>query len=123
MRFLKKLPGSRREPPGLERDIMARMPMFVAAGTAIPAFCYLMAPLFPAAETGTEKYLIGIGIYAIASVLTVWTAAFTVTVGCLIVMVMKGPAYVADPYPLSDAEEPRQRPARNTGERTHHRRP
>jgi hypothetical protein len=35
-----------------------------------------------------------------------WTAVFTVAVGCAIVWIMKGPAYVADPYPLSDSEQP-----------------
>ena len=108
MKFLQKLPGSRREPPGLERDILAKLPIVLAAGTAIPLFCYLIAPLFPVAGLNSEKYLTGVGIYAIAAVLTLWTAVFTVAIGCLIVMIMKGPAYVADRYPLSDAEEPRR---------------
>jgi len=111
MKLLQKLPGSRREPPGLERLIMAKLPIYVAAGTAIPLMCYLIAPLFTASEGGAEKYLTGVAIYAIATVVTVWTAAFTVAIGCLIVMVMKGPAYVADQYPLSDAEQPRRHPA------------
>ena len=116
MRFLQKLPGSRREPPGLERLIMAKLPIFLAAGTAIPIFCYLIAPLFPEAGIGSEKYLTGIAIYAVATVLTVWTAAFTVAIGCLIVMIMKGPAYVADRYPLIDAEEPRRKAEKTSGE-------
>ena len=28
-----------------------------------------------------------------------WTLLFTLAIGCVIVMLMKGPAYVADPYP------------------------
>ena len=115
MKFLQKLPGSRREPPGLEREIMVKLPIFLAAGTAIPVLCYLIAPLFPESALNPEKYLIGVGIYTKAAVLTVWTAAFTVAIGCLIVMIMKGPAYVADPYPLSDAEEPRRKAAKISG--------
>jgi hypothetical protein len=110
MRFLQKLPGSRREPAGLERAIMARLPMLVAAGTAIPILCYLIAPLLPPADIDASQHLTIVGIYAIAVVLTVWTAAFTVAIGCLIVMIMKGPAYVADRYDLSDADQPRQTP-------------
>ena len=64
----------------------------------------MIAPLFPGAESTSEKYLTGVGIYAVATVVTVWTAAFTVAIGCLIVMIMKGPAYVADRYPLIDSE-------------------
>ena len=112
MNFLQKLPDSRREPPGLERDILAKLPLLVAAGTAIPAICYLIAPLFVADGSHPEKYLTGVAIYAIAAVLTVWTAAFTVAIGCVVVMIMKGPAYVADRYELSDAEEPRQQMVR-----------
>ena len=114
MKFLQKLPGSRREPPGLERRIMSELPMLLAAGTAIPLFCYLLAPLFPAEATSAEKHLTNVGIYAIAAVLTAWTAAFTVAIGCLVVMVMKGPAYVADKYPLSDADEPRRKSLRDS---------
>jgi hypothetical protein len=35
-----------------------------------------------------------------------WTIVFTVVLGCLIVMIAKGPAYVADAYPLPDADAP-----------------
>ena len=42
--------------------------------------------------------------------ITAWTAVFTIAIGCTIVMLMKGPAYVADRYPLSDADEPRRDP-------------
>jgi hypothetical protein len=35
-----------------------------------------------------------------------WTLVFTVAIGCVIVVLMKGPAYVADAYPL-----PRRDPA------------
>jgi len=111
MQIFQKLPGSRREPPGLERRIMAKLPLFLAAGTAIPLLCYLIADLFPPSDLTAENYVTGVGIAAIAATLTAWTAAFTIAIGCLIVMIMKGPAYVADRYPLIDAEEPRQTPA------------
>jgi len=90
---------------------MAKLPLFLTAATAIPLFCYLIADLFPPPDISAEKYVTGVGIAAIAAALTAWTAAFTTAIGCLIVMVMKGPAYVADRYPLIDAEEPRQTPA------------
>jgi hypothetical protein len=31
-----------------------------------------------------------------------WTLVLTVAIGCVIVMLMKGPAYVADAYPMQD---------------------
>lgn len=110
MRYLQKLPNSRRSPPGLERKIWRRLPAALLAGTAIPAFAYLYAVYFPAPALGEtiEKYLIGVEIAAVATVVTAWTAVFTVAIGCVVVMLMKGPAYVADRYPLSDADQPRR---------------
>ena len=41
--------------------------------------------------------------YAMFGVVTLhWTLVLTVALGCFIVRVMKGPAYVADTYPLPD---------------------
>ena len=110
MRYLQKLPDSRRSPPGLERTIWRRLPVALAASSAIPLFGYLYARLFPAPAVGEtlEKYLTGVEIAAMATAITAWTAVFTIAIGCVIVMLMKGPAYVADRYPLSDADEPRR---------------
>ena len=44
----------------------------------------------------------------IGLVVFVWTAVLTVGIGCLIVWLMKGPAYVADAYPLPHSEEPKR---------------
>ena len=42
-----------------------------------------------------------------------WTLVLTLAIGCVIVMLMKGPAYVADAYPMEepvhDAETKLQR--------------
>jgi hypothetical protein len=35
-----------------------------------------------------------------------WTVVLTVGIGAFIVMVMKGPAYVADAYPLVESDHP-----------------
>lgn len=57
---------------------------------------------------GSEKQFSAALILSFAVVITAWTAAFTLTIGCVIVMLMKGPAYAADEYPLPDAEQPRR---------------
>jgi hypothetical protein len=36
------------------------------------------------------------------------TLVLTLAIGCVIVMVMKGPAYVADPYFLDGSKQPLQ---------------
>jgi len=107
--LFRKLPGTRREPPGLEQRIWKKLPLFFLAGTAIPLIAYAYAHWFPAPGSLTEeKYLNLVGILVTATIITAWTAVFTVAIGCFVVRVMKGPGYVADPYPLIDSDEPRQ---------------
>jgi hypothetical protein len=36
-----------------------------------------------------------------------WTMVITLAIGCVIVMVMKGPGYMADSYPVSHGDQPR----------------
>lgn len=43
-------------------------------------------------------------IYVASLIVLHWTAIFTVAIAAFIIMVMKGPAYVADAYPLVEAE-------------------
>lgn len=110
MNWLNKLPNSRREPPGLEWRLLRRLPRLLVAGTAIPLLfalaAHLVPPDLPVAALSGHLQLVNIVVTAV--VLTVWTAIFTVAIGCFVVMVMKGPAYVADPYDVNDAERPRR---------------
>lgn len=110
MNWLNKLPNSRREPPGLEWRLLKRLPRLLLAGTAIPLSFALAAHLVPPdlPAVALSGHLQLVNIVATAVVLTVWTAIFTVGIGCFVVMVMKGPAYVADRYDVSDAEQPRR---------------
>lgn len=119
MRAFRKLPGFQRSPAGLERRILRRVPQWLVAATAVPLLCYAIARYFPAPGVGQtiEVYQSDVTILAIAFILTAWTAALTVAVGCLIVVLMKGPAYGADAYPLSDAEQPRDEDRRDTAVR------
>lgn len=111
MALLNKLPGSRREPPGLEWTILRRLPVFVLAGTMVPVLFALAAQWWPPAldPVATAKHLTQARFLAIGAVITAWTAAFTVAIGCVTVVLMKGPAYVADAYELQDDpdDEPR----------------
>ena len=67
-----------------------------------------MLRVMPAADAGMDaaKRVTTVDIFAFATVLTFWTAVFTVAIGCVVVHIMKGPAYVADAYPVSHASKP-----------------
>ena len=108
MRGLRKLPGHRPSAPGLEWAIMKRLPVLTLGGTVIPllvaAGLHLTSPAGTPAEV--NQYLTLVNILAAATVMTVWTALFTVAIGCVVVWIMKGPAYVADAYELKEADRP-----------------
>ena len=110
MRWLNKLPDYRREPPGLEWRLLRRLPVVLLGGTVVPVLFGIASRLWP--PTGAPSALAAhfqfVDIVAIALIVTAWTAALTIAVGCCVVVVMKGPAYVADRYDLSDAESPRR---------------
>jgi hypothetical protein len=105
----KKLPGFRRAPPGLERKILRLIPKVFVVGTVMIFLPSLVARLWHMDDAHHlfSKFITTIDIYAFALLSVLWTALFTVGLGALIVMIMKGPAYVADAYPLIDADKPR----------------
>lgn len=95
-------------PAGLERKLLKRIPHLFLAGTLLPLCFFWYFNTFPNPQPGVEleKYLTGLWITCLAIVITVWTFAFTLAIGCFIVIIMKGPGYVADGYELPDADQP-----------------
>lgn len=105
MNLFNKLPGFARTPAGFERVILRRLPALLALGTIL--LC--LPALFAHASTMTGLAagpITMIDIYTIGAVVLHWTIVFTVGVAAFIVMVMKGPAYVADAYPMNELDEP-----------------
>lgn len=100
--------NKRRSAPGLEWLILRKLPYALAAGTFIPIFMVLLSRIDAVAALAddSERLAANMGILAVAMVLTIWTAALTVAIGCVMVWIMKGPTYEADSYPLEDSEEP-----------------
>src|SRR5690554_2351380 len=95
MDYFRKLPGFKRSPSGIEWTILRILPRVVLLGTIAPAV--LVSALY-LGDFLDPVLLDRIRIFAIASVILFWTLVAIVGFGAFIVMVMKGPAYVADPY-------------------------
>ena len=106
MKLFQKLHG-RRTPHGLETQILRRLPRIAFVGSLIPAALAVLVRILPA-EPGIDraKHIKSVDIFAIATEITFLTAVFTVAIGCVVVYVMKGPAYVADAYPVEHADRP-----------------
>ncbi|MDO8774595.1 MAG: hypothetical protein Q7K57_38965 [Burkholderiaceae bacterium] len=110
MDWLKKLPGYQRTPYGFEWRLLRLMPTVLVAGTLLPALMALAARLFITANTAAElaRHIQLFDYMMIGLVAFIWTAALTVTIGCVIVWLMKGPAYVADGFEVSHSDFPKR---------------
>ena len=108
MNLFNKLPGFVETPPGLERTILRLLPRLLLLGTLLMALPPLLARLvfWDSATAAVAARITLVDIYAISVLVLHWTVVFTVAIGAFIVMVMKGPAYVADAYALDDADTP-----------------
>ena len=101
MSWLNRLPGFTPSAPGLEWAIWKRLPAVLFWGTVVPlamaAAAWFAAPGLPVGAEDPDVLLL---IYQlIGFVVLHWTLVLTLTIGCAVVIVMKGPAFVADPYP------------------------
>jgi hypothetical protein len=107
----KKLPGYHKAPAGLERQILRLIPKVFLVGTVLIVLPSVITRIWTMDDAPwmVSKFISTIDIYAFALLAVLWTGLFTTGVGAFTVMVMKGPAYVADAYPLPDADKPRTR--------------
>ncbi|EXI78613.1 MAG: hypothetical protein AW10_02965 [Candidatus Accumulibacter appositus] len=108
MNAFNRLPGFVQTPAGRERDVLRWLPRVLVFGTLLLALPSLVARIFLGAGDAVEAstHLQMIDIIALSIVVLHWTAVLTVAIAAFIVMVMKGPAYVADAYPVADSETP-----------------
>lgn len=102
------LPGFQKTPAGLERRILKHLFRITWVGTALIGALALGARALPwsGSEADIWSRIHTIDIYLIGLVILHWTVVLTVGIGAFIVMVMKGPAYVADAYPLVESDHP-----------------
>ncbi len=108
MNAFNRLPGFVQTPAGRERDVLRLLPRALVFGTLLLALPSLTARIFFAARDAMEAStrIQTVDIVAISILFLHWTAVLTVAIAAFIVMVMKGPAYVADAYPVDDSESP-----------------
>lgn len=109
MDWFQKLPGFQRTPYGLELRVLRLMPQAALAGTALPALMAFAARYFIGGDTAAQlaRNLQQFDYMMIGLVILVWTLVLTVAIGCVIVWLMKGPAYVADGLAVSHSDAPK----------------
>ena len=94
--------------------IWKKLPLMTLAGTlAVVALPVLVRILPSAPEADRAKHIRSVDIFAIATEITLIAAVFTVALGCIVVHIMKGPAYRADSLPVEHADRPNRDRPRN----------
>ena len=101
--WLKKLPGYQTYEPGLEQKVLRELPQVVIMGVLAIALPSVLARfLLPnRAQQMIDILVFASEIFFLGMVMTVAFAAF-------IIKLSKGPAYVADAYPLIDSDKPKK---------------
>jgi hypothetical protein len=109
MSWLNKLPNSIRSASGLEWTLWRKLPLILLVGTALPLAAAVALHLAADPTDAARLRWLQTMDYVVAGVVFFhWTAVFTVAIGCVVVMLMKGPGYVADdPMELSHSDQPR----------------
>lgn len=108
MDWLRKLPGFQQTPYGFELRLLRLMPTLCIAGTILPALMSFGAR-FWITESSAAQLSRSIQLFdfmMIGLVIFIWTLALTLSIGCVIVWLMKGPAYVADGFDVSHSDVP-----------------
>ncbi len=108
MNAFNRLPGFTPSPPGLEHRIWRRLPAALLWGTLLPLLLaglnHVLAPAAPASGA-VDGALLRWDFTMLGVIALHWTLVLTLGLGCFIVRVMKGPAYVADAYPMPQGSD------------------
>lgn len=86
------------------------MPTVCLAGTLLPALMAFAARFLIVEGSAAElaRHIQLFDFVMIGLVIFVWTLVVTVMIGCVIVWLMKGPAYVADGFEVSHSDTPKR---------------
>ncbi len=109
MNWLGKLPGFQQTPYGFEWRLLRMLPNVLVAGSILPVLMAFLARFLfvqgSAAEI--ERHVQTFDFVMVGLVIFIWTSVLTIAIGCVIVWLMKGPAYVADAYEVSHSDKPK----------------
>lgn len=115
MNFLNKEPNPKRIDSSTERKILKKIPWFLLLGTVVPllgvALVYFFEQLNPVSPSSTLMHAtddsLELFFYMMLGLITfIWTMLLTLALGCVIMIIMKGPRYLADSYELSHKDRP-----------------
>lgn len=109
---MQKHPPDKKYPAGLEWVIFKKIPLLTVAGFLVLGLLWAVAHIWPWTGNPTEISLLiqRLEFTLIGAAIFHLTIIFTMAIGCVVVLIMKGPRYTADSYPVEDADQPRTNP-------------
>jgi len=108
-----KLPGytsRNKSVPGLERKILRNVPYMFLTIIILCGLPSVMVRLmeWQGSDLAIEAFIGRVDMYAIGTFFALFNAALMITIGAVLITLMKGPGYVADGYKLIDSESPEE---------------
>jgi hypothetical protein len=97
MRYFNKLPGFIKTPSGLEWVLLKKLPLILGICSAVPTAAILF--IYFGNQTLNPEQLKTIYM-CLGALFSIFFFVGAAAIGCIVVILMKGPAYVADPYEL-----------------------
>lgn len=109
---MEKHPPDRYYPPGLEWWLLKRIPRISIVASLGFGLAWLLVRLWPYSEPLAQaEMLIQRWEFALLGGFIFFiTMVVTVVIGCVFVIIMKGPRYSADSYKVEDADQPGKGP-------------
>lgn len=97
---LKKLGGFQRSSYGVEWLILRKIHFITLLGTLLPMG--FLGVVYLGFNVNAHDFKL-LAFFIISLIILHWTFMMVIGIACLIIVLMKGPAYVADAYHLPDA--------------------
>jgi hypothetical protein len=94
-----------RSPAGLEWSLFRKIPHMTIAGLSVLGVLWAAGHYWPW-ESNADKQFQQFEFALIGAAIFLATMLVTLAIGCVVVLIMKGPRYSADSYPVEDAERP-----------------
>jgi len=94
-----------RSPSGLEWFLFRKIPLMTLLGLLVLGALWTAGQYWPW-EGDAEKQFQLFEFALIGAAIFLATMLVTLAIGCVVVLIMKGPRYSADSYPVEDAEHP-----------------
>ncbi len=106
---MKKHPPDRKNPAGLEWTLFRKLPLLTLTGFVVIGALALLARVWPweGDAKGISDLVQRLDFALIGAVIFHLTIMLTSAIGCVVVLIMKGPRYSADSYPVSDSDRPK----------------